>query len=132
MRDCRNLKLMLYSHTDPVIEASSDIKFYPLQHYHYPEMMAQMTEAQLSPWNNKWSDVYDFTPSQTKQEHFSLEILPQLTFVAPYVELRKIFDRVNEDRKAMSLDSTNLLKDLNDEDKAMFNNAMSIKHVKPL
>ena len=86
--------------------------------------MAQLNEAQLSPWNNKWSDIYDFTPGQNKEEHFSLEILPQLTFVAPYAELKQIFDRVNEDRTAMSMDPTNLLKDLNDEDKDIFNRAM--------
>lgn len=32
----------------------------------------------------------------------------------------------------MSMDSTNLLQDLNDEDKAIFKNAMTIKHEKPL
>ena len=62
VRDCHNIEIMLYSQTDPVIESSSGMQFWCLQ-YAYRELSEQMQAADLSIWNNKWSDIYDFTPS---------------------------------------------------------------------
>ena len=62
VRDCHNIEIMLYSQTDPVIESSSGMQFWCLQ-YAYRELAEQMQAADLSIWNNKWSDIYDFTPS---------------------------------------------------------------------
>lgn len=60
---------MLYSHTEPVIESSSNIKFHPFNHF-YPRLSEHLFNANLSPWNNNWSDVFDFTPAGGK--HYSL------------------------------------------------------------
>jgi len=53
LRDCDNCEIMLYSQTEPVLEASKDINFH-MHNYSYPEMFEQMKKANLSIWNNKW------------------------------------------------------------------------------
>lgn len=52
---------MLYSQTEPVIESSRDIHFFGHQ-YTYEEMIDHMRLSNLSLWNNKWTEVFDFTP----------------------------------------------------------------------
>ena len=32
--------------------------------YSYPQMVEQMKAAKLSMWNNKWTDIFDFTPAK--------------------------------------------------------------------
>jgi protein XRP2 len=62
VRDCHNLQISLYAQTEPVIESSSGITIMPHQ-YVYDEFFDQMRQAQLSIWNNKYTEVFDFTPS---------------------------------------------------------------------
>lgn len=57
---------MLFTQTEPIIEASTDITFSCFQGYAYPELFQQMKTAKLSPWNNKWSEVFDFSAKQDK------------------------------------------------------------------
>ena len=47
----------------PIIESSTNITFICHQ-YTYPELMNQMQAAKLSIWDNKWNDVFDFTPNR--------------------------------------------------------------------
>ena len=61
---------MLYSQTEPVLESSSDIKYYCIN-YSYPELSDQMIESGLSIWNNQWYKQFDFTPNK-KQSNFEL------------------------------------------------------------
>ena len=60
MRDCKNCRVMLYAQTEPVVEACSGIMFSTMT-YWYEELLNQMQMASISPWANKWSEVYDFT-----------------------------------------------------------------------
>ena len=70
IRDCKNCEIMLYSQTEPVLESSSDIKYYCIN-YSYPELSDQMIESGLSIWNNQWYKQFDFTPNK-KQSNFEL------------------------------------------------------------
>lgn len=54
---------MLFSQTDPILESSSNIKYY-CANYVYPELLHQMDKCKMSIWNNAWSDQFDFTPGQ--------------------------------------------------------------------
>ncbi len=55
------MEIMLFSITDPIIESSSNIHFYPFN-YSYPDLIRQMSQAGINLWNNNWSELYDFTP----------------------------------------------------------------------
>lgn len=69
MRDCVNCEIMLYSHTDPVVEACSEIRFRNHE-YAYPELLSQMNSAKLSVFNNQWTYVYDFTVDKQGGKNF--------------------------------------------------------------
>lgn len=74
LRDCHNLTIMLFTQTDPIIESSTNITFLCHQNYSYPELMPQMAAAKLSMWNNKWSEVFDFTaPKEGDATHFTVK-----------------------------------------------------------
>lgn len=76
VRDCHGLRISLYTQTEPVIESSTGITIIPHQ-YVYEEMFYQMRVAKLSFWNNKYTEVYDFTPSETKTPNHVLEVDPR-------------------------------------------------------
>ena len=73
VRDCHGLRISLYTQTEPVIESSSGITIMPHQ-YVYEEFFSQMKAANLSFWNNKYTEVYDFTPSNTSKSNYNLEV----------------------------------------------------------
>ncbi|XP_078739894.1 protein XRP2 [Lampetra fluviatilis] len=75
-RDCRGLSIFLCCSTQPVIEASTALKFGCYQFY-YPELASQFRDAELSIFNNNWSSVHDFTPVPGER-NFSLAADPGL------------------------------------------------------
>lgn len=62
-RDCTAVDFWLCCTTQPSIEACSDMRFGCLT-LMYEEFPDQLKNARLSPFNNHWSEVYDFTPSR--------------------------------------------------------------------
>ncbi|XP_045123423.1 protein XRP2-like [Portunus trituberculatus] len=60
-RDCCRLEVYLLCQTQPIIEASSKMKFGCFQAF-YPQLKEHFSKASLSVFNNNWSNVYDFTP----------------------------------------------------------------------
>lgn len=60
-RDCRKIKAFLCCVTQPIIEATTAIKFGCIQ-YHYPQMKLHLAAAGLSLFNNSWFKIHDFTP----------------------------------------------------------------------
>ena len=64
MRDCVNCKEMLYTQTEPVVEACSNIEFSTMT-YWYEELLSQLQAVSVSPWCNKWNEVFDFTAHKT-------------------------------------------------------------------
>lgn len=76
-----------------------------------------MKAAKLSLWNNKWSDVFDFTPTKEGDEaHFNIK--PQLlqNFILPLSRIKTLFEKVNEERKSLGCNETYLFKDLNEKE----------------
>ncbi|KAL2917069.1 Protein Xrp2 [Polyrhizophydium stewartii] len=65
LRGCKNIRLSLYTATQPVIESSSDITVSCFQ-YAYNGLKAQFASAALDPSNNPWSPMYDFTATGTQ------------------------------------------------------------------
>ncbi|XP_019621821.1 PREDICTED: protein XRP2-like [Branchiostoma belcheri] len=60
-RDCKKIDCFLSCATQPIIEASTGMKFGCFQ-YFYPELESQFASAGLSVFNNNWSNIHDFTP----------------------------------------------------------------------
>ncbi|KAK2189898.1 hypothetical protein NP493_94g02029 [Ridgeia piscesae] len=82
-RDCKKLDTFLCCTTQPIIEASTGMKFGCFQ-YHYPELEEQFQKAGLSVYNNNWSNIHDFTPV-AGETNFSL--LPAEAAIDNYIPL---------------------------------------------
>ncbi|KAG5481022.1 hypothetical protein LSCM1_06698 [Leishmania martiniquensis] len=70
-RDCENINLYLFTSTDPVVEMSHHVFFYPF-HLRLPGLRRLFAEARLDPRANRFVHVYDFTPTgpQLPNPHF--------------------------------------------------------------
>eukprot|EP00434_Breviolum_minutum_P038771 symbB.v1.2.034406.t1/scaffold4435.1/size39697/1 len=60
VRDCINCTFYLHCHTEPVIEASKDLRIAPF-HAKYPGLKKQFQDAGFDSALNFWNAVYDFT-----------------------------------------------------------------------
>ncbi|XP_046388765.1 protein XRP2-like [Ischnura elegans] len=60
-RDCSNVDIYLCCPTQPIIEASINMRFNCLQ-FNYISFSDHLKKARLSPFNNIWNCVHDFTP----------------------------------------------------------------------
>jgi len=54
---------MLYSQTDPILESSKDVQYYCMN-FTYVGLKEQFESAGLCVWNNRWSNLFDFTPEK--------------------------------------------------------------------
>lgn len=89
LRDSHRLDVFLHCATQPIIESSTHIRFACIR-LQYNQLKDHMKMAGLSPFNNLWSSVHDFTPvdgdgnwrklSQKArlQEHITPPFPPQL------------------------------------------------------
>ena len=70
-RDCANIDLHIFTTTDPVVEMSHHVNFYPF-HLRLPGLRKLFAEARLDAKLNRFVHVYDFTPSEPNlpQPHF--------------------------------------------------------------
>ena len=59
-RDLKNCTIRLFTSTEPVIESSSGLRFQCFN-LNWASLKTQMPLAKLSPYNNKWSRIFDFT-----------------------------------------------------------------------
>ncbi|KAL3658486.1 hypothetical protein V7S43_016618 [Phytophthora oleae] len=80
-RDCEDVDVYLYSATEPIIETSSGLRFacFPLTYF---SLQQQFRQAKFSPWNNKWSEIFDFTP-----DHGGWKPLPMRPHESPLAEM---------------------------------------------
>ncbi|CAK63241.1 unnamed protein product (macronuclear) [Paramecium tetraurelia] len=57
-----NIQCFVYTSSDPALEKSTGITFAPYN-FAYPGITDDFGKAKLDPENNKWSEVFDFTPN---------------------------------------------------------------------
>ncbi|CAD8194744.1 unnamed protein product [Paramecium pentaurelia] len=57
-----NIQCFVYTSSDPALEKSTGITFAPYN-FAYPGIKDDFEKAKLDPANNKWSEVFDFTPN---------------------------------------------------------------------
>jgi len=62
-RDCDDIEIYLLCTTQPVIESSQNMKFFPLQ-LSYSKLLHHCQLANISIFNNHWDQIHDFTPSE--------------------------------------------------------------------
>lgn len=70
-RDCKNLRVLLFTQTRPIIETSSNVSLgcFTMSYF---DLEAQFERAHLSVWNNHWSEVHDFNAGAGSGGHFKL------------------------------------------------------------
>jgi len=64
-RDCKDVRLSLFSTTEPIIETSSDMQFACFDFFYF-SLREQIAKAGLKVVNNKWWQIYDFTKDDAK------------------------------------------------------------------
>jgi len=61
-RECDDMDVLLLCQSQPSIETSSRLRFGCFQYFYF-SLGRQFELAKLSPFNNRWSEVYNFTSS---------------------------------------------------------------------
>ncbi|KAF2357759.1 Tubulin binding cofactor C-like domain [Trinorchestia longiramus] len=92
-RDCKGLQLRLLCNTQPIIEASTRVRFSCYQLY-YKQLQDQFCRAGLSVFNNNWSEVHDFTPGDDEERNWTMampSVLPDLKLPSQYPFDRLVF-----------------------------------------
>lgn len=88
---------MLYSHTEPVVESCTGVKFYS-NTYEYDGLLSHLMKAKISLWNNKWTEVYDFTPHKTADDGTpNWTVVPDLyegDFIVPLERMKGMLEKV--------------------------------------
>lgn len=93
-RDCRKCLVFIHSATQPIIEASTSMKFGTFQ-LSYIVLPDHLREAGLNLSINSWTEVYDFTPVQSESNWHFVNM-----------------DTVKFDLKTRSKSSDSIMKDL--------------------
>jgi len=75
-RDCKNCTVSLYSKTEPVVETSSMMKFYPYSAF-YPFQSEHFAKAELIPEHNHWCNVFDFNKGDGSIPEPHWMVIPQ-------------------------------------------------------
>jgi protein XRP2 len=72
-RDCSNCTISLYTKTEPIVETSTGMRFYPYR-CAYPGQTEHFAKANLIPDNNHWCNVFDFNAGDASipEPHWSL------------------------------------------------------------
>jgi len=80
-RDCKKMETFLHCTSQPIIEASTGMKFGCYQ-YSYPELQDQFEKAGLTVFSSNWFNIHDFTPVDGEN---NWSLLPEGVEVESYV-----------------------------------------------
>ena len=83
-RDCQKIIAFLCCNSQPIIEATKGFKIGCFQ-YFYSSLEVHFQNAGLSPFNNLWHNVHDFTPDN--EGNANVQILGEMFKVADYLPL---------------------------------------------
>lgn len=70
-----NIGVFLFCTSSPIIESSSDIGFGCFQ-YGYNDFPMHLFKSSLNIWNNKWYDIFDFTPEERGRSNNHFHFFP--------------------------------------------------------
>jgi protein XRP2 len=60
-RNCEDCDTLLFASTAPVVETSTNMRFGCFRFFYF-NLAQQFKSVKMSVYDNKWSEVYDFTP----------------------------------------------------------------------
>lgn len=66
-RECDNVEFNILCQTPPSIESSTNLRF-SCWGFNYFSLNAHLKAAALDPWENKCDQIYDFTPTDSKEK----------------------------------------------------------------
>jgi len=66
-RECDSVEFSIFAQTSPSIESSTNLRF-SCWGFNYFSLNAHLKAAALDPWENKWDQIYDFTPTSTEEK----------------------------------------------------------------
>ncbi|GBG31022.1 Tubulin-specific chaperone C [Hondaea fermentalgiana] len=75
-RDCESCTVSLYSKTEPVVETSTGMRFYPYAAA-YPGQAAHFAKANLPAEHNHWCNVFDFNKGDSSIPEPHWELIPE-------------------------------------------------------
>jgi len=75
-RECDNVEFNILSQTSPSIESSTNLRF-SCWGLNYFSLNAHLKAAGLDPWENKWAQIYDFTPSNSEEEEKNWQLMSE-------------------------------------------------------
>ncbi|XP_067934750.1 protein XRP2-like [Watersipora subatra] len=81
-RDCKKIEALLCCVTQPIIESTTAIKFGCFQ-FQYPLLLEHLRAAGLSPFNNNWNNIHDFTPVPGENNYAFIKRSTALTEYLP-------------------------------------------------
>eukprot|EP00930_Biecheleria_cincta_P007801 TRINITY_DN10907_c0_g1_i2.p1 TRINITY_DN10907_c0_g1~~TRINITY_DN10907_c0_g1_i2.p1 ORF type:complete len:457 (+),score=73.85 TRINITY_DN10907_c0_g1_i2:25-1371(+) len=73
-RDCVNCKFFLHTHTEPIIESSTDLGFAPFA-ASYPGLSRHFEEANMNAGTNYWNALYDFSGRPDRANWYILPLV---------------------------------------------------------
>ena len=83
-RDCTNCTVSLYTKTEPIVEASSNMHFYPYM-CSYPGQTEHFAKASLIPTHNHWGNVFDFNKGDAAYPEPHWDLVPEGDGRVPFV-----------------------------------------------
>ena len=86
-RECVDCDTLLYASTAPVVESSKNMRFGCFRFFYF-NLAQQFKSVKMSVWDNKWSEVYDFTPGDGNFSFLPLETKVMGVCVVPVPYLR--------------------------------------------
>mmetsp|Transcript_88348 Transcript_88348/g.147404 ORF Transcript_88348/g.147404 Transcript_88348/m.147404 type:complete len:359 (+) Transcript_88348:111-1187(+) len=81
LRECKDMDFAIFCNSKPVIESSKRITFCCFDGYYF-NLKEQFDATKMSVFNNRWSEIHDFTP-QSNNWSYSEPTLRLLDFVNP-------------------------------------------------
>ena len=69
LRGCTGVDIAAHTSTGPIIESSADVSLTSCR-IAWTGLAAQLEQAGLTPWDNQWYNVHDFTPGEA--DHYRL------------------------------------------------------------
>lgn len=104
-RDCVKIDAFIHCDSQPIIESTTNFRVSCFQYY-YDELEDQFEKADLSPFNNLWYNIHDFTPP-TEGKNF--KILGEYFKVSDYLpqpeseELKSLYVTMEQSRSVVPI-----------------------------
>ncbi|KAM3128605.1 hypothetical protein pb186bvf_019302 [Paramecium bursaria] len=95
-KNCEKVDILLMCQSQPIIELSVMMGFGCFRGY-YPQLAEQIPKAKINPWNNTWSDIFDFNPEKRPDVKHFYNLFEDLQFTDMMPPISKVLNFPPED-----------------------------------